>query len=161
MEIKINDLQFIEQQLRRKPRGVIELSTRCKTSHPQVIKTKPIFNKEIFPTLYYLVCSNMIDKVSKLEAQSYIKELQEKIDSNQDFKDRFLVAQENYKRERNTLVENPSQLNESQKEALKSGIGGVAKFDKIKCLHCHLAHYLATGFNVVGEEVANKVGSTC
>ncbi|TET54461.1 MAG: DUF501 domain-containing protein, partial [Actinobacteria bacterium] len=109
----------------------------------------------------YLVCSNMIDKVSKLEAQSYIKELQEKIDSNQDFKDRFLVAQENYKRERNALIKNPSQLNKSQKEALKSGIGGVAKLDKVKCLHCHLAHYLTTGFNVVGEEVAKIVGTTC
>lgn len=31
------------------------------------------------------------------------------------------------------------------------GIGGIINPSNIKCLHCHLAHYLATGSNVVGR----------
>lgn len=31
------------------------------------------------------------------------------------------------------------------------GVGGIVNPSNIKCMHCHLAHYLATGSNVVGR----------
>lgn len=31
------------------------------------------------------------------------------------------------------------------------GVGGIVNPANIKCMHCHLAHYLATGSNVVGR----------
>jgi len=157
------DLQFIEEQLGRKPRGVLEVSARCKSGHPSVIKTKPLLDKEIFPTLYYLVCGKLIKKVFKLESEGLIDKLEQKINNDKKFKALFLKAQEDYIKKRNKIAVN--QMKElcragSPNTPLpKTGIGGVGKLDKIKCLHAHLAHYLATGNNPVGEIVRARLDS--
>lgn len=161
------DIKFIEEQLGRRPRGIIEVSSHCKSGHPLVVKTKPLLvesgrwgvESEIFPTLYYLVCGSVIEQVSKLESESFLSKMQQKVDSDNNFRAALLKAQEEYRKERNALVDVP--LNKSQKEALQTGIGGVKKLDRIKCLHCHLAHYLAGRDNPVGEEVYKKIGTTC
>ena len=169
-----SDIKFIEQQLGREPRGVIEISARCRSGHPSVIKTKPILvggrqagvgkdvgrvrrtrRDEFFPTLYYLVCGKLIKEVFKLESEGFINKLQRKVDSDKEFRTRFLEAEEDYMKERNVLCRAGSP------NTPQVGIGGVRKLDKIKCLHAHLAHYLATDNNPVGEEVAKIVGSTC
>ena len=157
------DLQFIEQQLGRKPRGVIEISARCKSGHPCVIKTKPILadgrgpkaDKEIFPTLYYLVCRELIKEVFKLESGGLIEEIQHRVDSDKEFKARFLKAGKDYQNERSRLVE----ANDYSPLLMETGIAGVRKLDKIKCLHAQLAHYLATGNNPVGEIVRARLDS--
>lgn len=163
--ISKQDLQYIEQQLGRKPQGIIEVTVRSKNGKPLVIKTKPVLvrsrkskvrsEKEIFPTLYYLVSRSVIEQVAKLESESFLSQMQEKVNTDNNFKTALLKAQEEYRNERNSLVDLP--LSDSQKEALETGIGGVKDFTRIKCLHCHLAHYLATKNNPVGEEVSKYI----
>lgn len=161
VNISSTDLQFIKENLKREPRAVLEISARCDNGHPLVIKTKPVLGQEIFPTLYYLVCADMVAKVGRLEAQSFIIKMQEKVDSDKKFYNLFLLAQNKYRQQRYSEVENTGRLSESQKKSLQTGIGGVKDLGNIKCLHCHLAHYLATGLNVVGGEVAKIVGFSC
>ncbi len=151
MAISNIDIEFIKQQLGRSPRGVLEISVR-KNAKPIVIKTAPLINSQVFPTLYYLIDKELIEKVSTLESQSLLAKLQEKVDSDKIFRDKFLEAQKDYQKERNNLI-NLSQLSESQKEALDTGIGGVKDRGRIKCLHAHLAHHLATNNNPIGHIV--------
>ncbi len=156
MAISEEDLGLIKEQLGRDPRGAVEVVVVSKSKKPIVIKTNPLIDNEVFPTLYYLVNKPLIEKISSLESQSYLTKLQEKVENNDDFKEELLTAQNNYMDERNSLVAN-KKLSKSQKTALETGIGGVKDFSRIKCLHCHLAYYLATNNSPVGEQVYNKV----
>ena len=156
MAISKDDLEFIKEQLGRDPRGVVEIVVVSRNKKPLVIKTNPVIDDEVFPTLYYLVNKPLIEKVSRLESQGYLTKMQEKVDNDNDFKEELLTAQNKYIDERNSLVEN-KKFSENQKTALGTGIGGVKDLSRIKCLHSHLAYYLATGDGPVGEQVYNKV----
>jgi hypothetical protein len=36
------------------------------------------------------------------------------------------------------------------------GIGGIAQWDKVRCLHMQYAHWLAEGDNVIGERLEQE-----
>ncbi|RJQ32385.1 MAG: DUF501 domain-containing protein [Actinobacteria bacterium] len=142
MGVERKDL--VEQQLGRKPRGQYEIVAWCKTKppHPQVIKTNPLVEGKPFPTLYYLTCPFLVKEISRIENEGYISKLEEKISRDTEYKVRFLKAQAAYIKERGLL---------------SKGIAGVSNLERIKCLHAHYAHYLATGENPVGKQIEKLI----
>ena len=160
-----DDLGKITRQLGRPPRGVVWVAKRCLASHPQVITTYPIHmdkaEPKIFPTLYWLTCPALKGKVGSLETEGWINRLQQWIETNSTLADKWDKAHEQYARERVRLVP-PEEMALFRKEypaqakvLETTGVGGI-RGQGIKCLHTHLAHYLANMDDSVGK--LNPIG---
>lgn len=165
MTILEKDSKTIERQLGRVPRGVLRVVKYTKDGQPMVIMTDPIISRlskfevrisnfewEPFPTLYYLTDPKTVEMVSRLEDKGLIKKFENEIAENNVLRHDFLKAQEQYIKERKRLAgKKLNELEESKRLIInETGIGGVKDLTKIKCLHAHYAHYLATGKNPIG-----------
>ncbi len=162
--LRHEDLAKIARQLGRQPQGVADVVKRCLAGHPQVITNYPIRwcsgTPEIFPTLYWLTCPVLRRQVGALETEGWIERVQKRLASDVPLAEKLQAAHQAYADKRLQLVPGdemallarhyPGQL-----QALKeSGIGGI-RGEGIKCLHTHLADYLAdqTKLNPIGKLV--------
>lgn len=140
---------------------MISIERRCPVGHPQVIKVYPLIREddafEIFPTLFWLSCPNLIEQISRLEYEGIIKKLETLITEDHAFRERYHQNHRDYIRERWQLLsrEDKAFLKAHKlEEVLKQrGIGGIRDWNKVKCLHLQYAHYLARD-NVVGRWLA-------
>ncbi len=147
------DLNVIQGQLGREPRGVLAVERRCRFGYPQVIKVYPLLNGAgeacLFPTLFWLTCPALVEGLSQIEGQGCIKELEKRVAEDEELRHGY------YQDHRTYIAERWSALSELDRariekgelaEALrKRGIGGIADWDRVKCLHLHYAHHLARG----------------
>lgn len=157
------DNQVVISQLGREPRGVLGIAKRCAYGLPQVIVNRPIIMEvediSVFPTLFWLTCPYLRKIVGQLEARGEINEVQQRIASDPDF---AAKVEENHKEHaalRTSLIPDdvlkalaknyPNRL----EVVAETGVGGIRSREGVKCLHTHLADFLAHGANVIGEEV--------
>lgn len=112
-----------------------------------MIETHPLVEGEPFPTLYWLTCRRAIAAAGRLEADGRMREVNERLSSDADFRAAFDAANAEYVARRDALH-------------VLEGAGGVGggPSDRVKCLHAHLAHELACGTNPVGKWVLEQVG---
>ena len=163
MRISLNfkeDHLIIEKQIGRRPRGEFWVEKRCLKNSPVVILTYPVRGKELFPTLYYLTCPHLVKEVSQLEGSGLVRELQDRLASDEAFQKDFHDAQSHYRGKRFSLLvpEEESMIGQNKVRIIKeSGIAGAKNLTRIKCLHAHYAHFLALGRNPVGEIVQKKL----
>jgi len=157
-----DDLQRIEEQLGRRPRGVLSVERRCPAGHPQVIKVYPLIEKEPFPTLFWLTCPRIIQQISRLEHEGWIERLEELLQADPELRRRYHAGHRAYIRERwETLTERDRRWIEEQgllEVFQERGIGGLRDWDAVKCLHMHYAHHKARGENPIGEWVEKRFG---
>ena len=148
------DLQALEAQLGRPPRGVLAIERRCPAGHPQVIRVYPLIDGEPFPTLFWLTCPEIVKQISHLEHESWIRKLEERIARDPEFRRRYHEAHKAYIEERwRQLTERDRRRIEEQGLSdvfRKRGIGGLKSWDAVKCLHMHYAHFKARGQNPIG-----------
>lgn len=148
------DLQIITSQLGRVPAGTVKVAIRDIFNIPAVIEVTPIVRQKPFPTLYWLSHRDLSKKIDHLEASGLIKELEIRVEQDAQFKQRLHEAHQDYRDQRVSRLrelEEYQQLPPSFIESLEQkGIGGIADFNKIRCLHMHYAHHLVTGKNPVG-----------
>ncbi|MGI6566051.1 MAG: DUF501 domain-containing protein [Firmicutes bacterium] len=159
------ELEKIARQLGRTPQGVVDVAKYCLAGHPQVITSYPIRwrpdGPEIFPTLYWLTCPALRRHVGALETESWIERLQEMLDCGGQLAERWQAAHREYANKRLQLVPGDelaelSLYYPAQAEALReTGIGGI-RGRGIKCLHTHLADFLADSkrLNPIGSLAA-------
>jgi hypothetical protein len=102
-------------------------------SHPVLADGSP------FPTLYWLTCPILLKRVSKLESEGAMTDLNERLGGDADLKARLTTAIESYRarRDRHAVVDDKG-----------APPGGGP--DRVKCLHAHVAHQLTTSENPVG-----------
>jgi len=152
------DRGVVERQLGRPLRGTVMLASRCPHRVAQVIVTMPLLeNGTPFPTLYWLTCPLLRKEVSRLESGEYRHTLRRKIKENGAFAATLSLAESRYVAERERLAEKEGKLEEVREYLSgRDGIGGTVA-GGLKCLHAHLAHYLAGGNNPVGAEVAQRL----
>ncbi len=75
-----SDLDAVERQLGREPRGVIEIAYRCPNGEPAVVKTTPrLPDGTPFPTLYYLTHPALTAAASRLESSGLMREMTERL----------------------------------------------------------------------------------
>ena len=162
----MRDEEVVQVQLGRKPRGFLQVASRCPAGRPETIVTCPIvparpgLNRpfEPFPTVFWLTCPGAIRAVSGLESEGWIAKLEACLARDPQLQKEYEEAARSYAAFRRTL------LTEDQLKWIKtfhpswydiiceSGIGGIPQGNKgLKCLHAHYAHYLATGINPVGR----------
>jgi hypothetical protein len=158
--VLLADKRIIGCQLGRQPRGLVGIARRCVYGYPQVAIVYPIINGKPFPTLYWLTCPFLQQKVAALEAKGIIGYLEQKIATDQKLAQQQALAHRAYMKERNSLLsQDDLEYLESHNmllPLLERGIGGIADFSKIKCLHLHVAHALAR-HNPIGMIVLDEL----
>ncbi|NLL47809.1 MAG: DUF501 domain-containing protein [Firmicutes bacterium] len=135
---------------------------RCGYGYPQVIVTRPVSatysNLEVFPTLYWLTCPYLCKELALLEAEGLIAHFEERIQTDPEFADQVEKNHEQYATRRLSLI--PTVVRENIKEEYperyrvlaETGVGGIRSLEGVKCLHTHVADYLAHGENPIGAE---------
>jgi len=153
------DRLLVERQLGRPLRGEVAVASRCTHGRVQVIASSPLLEDGTpFPTLFWLTCPLLQRAVSRLEGGGFREELRRRLESEADFAAALRRAEEDYREARSAWAR---RLGVAEKvEALygdREGIGGTVA-GGLKCLHAHLAHYLAGGANPVGAEIYAELG---
>ncbi|MCD9153781.1 DUF501 domain-containing protein [Aeromicrobium duanguangcaii] len=145
------DIEAITEQLGRPPRGMIEVSSRCPSGHPNGVKTEPrLPDGTPFPTLYYLTCPRLTGAIGTLEASGLMAEMTERLKHEPELAAAYRAAHESYLVEREAI----GHVDEID------GISAGGMPDRVKCLHVLVAHSLAKGpgVNPLGDEAVRLLG---
>ncbi|OBF90746.1 hypothetical protein A5790_16125 [Mycobacterium sp. 852002-51152_SCH6134967] len=137
------DLDAVERQLGRAPRGVLQIAYRCPNGEPGVVKTAPkLPDGTPFPTLYYLTHPVLTAAASRLESSGMMREMTARLQIDADLARAYRKAHESYLAERDAI------------EPLGTTFSGGGMPDRVKCLHVLIAHSLAKGpgVNPFGDE---------
>lgn len=136
----MDDRDRVEQLLGRPPRGDFEVVVRDELGDPVVVRNDPFLHDGTpMPTRYYLVGSELVRAVSRVEAAGGVDEVEAELDD-----DEIAAIHERYAAERDRAVPDghvgprPS-----------GGVGGTRI--GVKCLHAHVANELATGDDAIGR----------
>ncbi|MGA6165192.1 DUF501 domain-containing protein [Amycolatopsis magusensis] len=141
--VTAQDEAVIAEQLGRPPRALRAVAARCPGGHPSVVQTSPkLENGTPFPTLYYLTCPRLSSMVGRLEASGLMKEMTERLATDEELAAAYLRAHRSYLAQRDAI------------EPLGHEVTAGGMPGRVKCLHVHLAHTLACGpgVNPFGDE---------
>lgn len=139
------DLDAVERQLGRRPRGVAEVAHRCPCGEPDVLRTEPrLPDGTPFPTTYYATCPRLTGAVSTLETAGVMKEMTERLARDAELAAAYARAHEHYLAQRAELGDVPE----------IEGISAGGMPTRVKCLHVLVGHSLAAGpgVNPLGDE---------
>jgi len=143
MSVAQADRDAVAAQLGRPPRAIRAVACRCPSGHPAVIQTSPRLDDGTpFPTLYYLTCPRLTSLTSRLEASGLMKEMTERLASDEELAAVYLATHRSYLAERDAI------------ESLGTDVSAGGMPGRVKCLHVHVAHALAAGpgVNPFGDE---------
>lgn len=128
------DLNIIQEQLGRAPRGVLEISYRTPDGQPAVVKTAPELDDGTpFPTLYYLTDRRLTAEASRLEGAQVMKWMEARLAEDEGLQEDYRRAHEYFLAKRNEI------------EDLGTDFSGGGMPDRVKCLHVLIAYALAEG----------------
>jgi hypothetical protein len=151
-----SDVEAIEQQLGRTPRGIAAIGHRCPCGLPDVVTTEPrLPNGTPFPTTYYLTCPRAVSRIGTLEGSGLMKEMEARLGSDPELAAAYRAAHEAYLADRDE-VGRAAGMSVPEIEGISAG--GMP--DRVKCLHVLAAHALAAGpgVNPLGDEVLAELG---
>ncbi len=158
--VSLEDKRIITHQLGRSPRGVVGIAKRCAYGFPQVVIVHPLLEGKPFPTMYWLTCPFLFRAIASLEAGGMIRRIEEAIRRDSDLASRLVHAHRSYIEQRQRLLSREDLVYLEGKGILPAlmerGIGGIADFSRIKCLHLHAAHALASD-NPIGRIVLESL----
>ncbi|OFQ96761.1 DUF501 domain-containing protein [Alloscardovia sp. HMSC034E08] len=149
------DMQAVEQQLGRYPRGMIAVGARCVCGLPLTTVTRPLVDGKIpFPTTFYLSHPGAVKAISHVEAAGRLTELTEQLKTDEELAAGYARAHEAFLAVRTALAES---LGDSQEHIDGISAGGMP--ERVKCLHAILAQTLAMGpgVNPVGDLVMKEI----
>ncbi len=160
---------IIEQQLGRKPRGIVDIAYATKSGLPVVLRMRSLVDDQPFPTLYWLCSKDLYRAIARLETEGWVKRLEDELAENSEFRQAYLDNHRQY------VAQRWQYMNDEDRQRIeqlgftslfdKYGIGGISQWDKIRCLHMQFAHYLAqcqsddqSEKNVVGARLEREFG---
>jgi hypothetical protein len=139
-----DDLAAVAAQLGRPPRASREVAHRCSCGLPDVVTTSPRLDDGTpFPTLFYLTCPRAASAIGRIEASGAMRQMTERLASDEDLTARYRAAYDDYLARRNAI------------EPLDTTVAAGGMPTRVKCLHVLVAHALAVGpgVNPFGDEV--------
>ncbi|CBV41231.2 DUF501 domain-containing protein [Halomonas elongata] len=147
-------LAIITEQLGRPPRGIEALAATDGEGTPLVLRMAPIVDGAPFPTLYWLCSERLKAELSRIEAAGVIKHLEARLREEPAFLHAYHRSHADYVEARWRYM-SAAQRDEVQRLGYESvlrerGIGGIANWDQVRCLHTQYAHHLC-GDNVIGR----------
>jgi hypothetical protein len=141
------DHDLVTRLLGREPAGDFEIVVRRRSGEPVVIANAPLLRDGTpMPTRYWLIDPQLRDAVSTLESTGGVRAAEASVDPEE-----LADAHRRYAAERDALL---SPTHGGPRPS--GGVGGTRQ--GVKCLHAHLAWWLAGGEDPVGEWVADELG---
>ena len=145
-----SDLESLQEQLGREPRGVVGIAARCKCGAPLVVVTRPrLADGTPFPTTFYLPSPALTRACCVLEAEGVLEQFNLRLQTDETFAESYRAAHEDYLRRRARLGVVPE----------IDGISAGGLPSRVKCLHAAVGHSLAagSGVNLVGDEALQMI----
>jgi uncharacterized protein len=141
-----NDIEAVAALLGRRPAGAFSVVRRRRDGSPVVIENAPFLSDGTpMPTRYWLVDAELAAAVSRLESAGGVRRAEAEVDAVA-----LAAAHRAYAADRDALVA-PSHRGPRP----AGGVGGTRV--GVKCLHAHLAWWLAGGPDPVGDWVAGQL----
>ncbi|HHR86184.1 MAG TPA: DUF501 domain-containing protein [Candidatus Acetothermia bacterium] len=158
--VSLEDKRTIASQIGRNARGVIGIPRRCAYGYPQVVTVYPLLERKPFPTMYWLTCPFLFRTIASLEAGGMIGRLEQEIAANPELAKQVVRAHHSYIEQRRRLL-SPDDLAYLEERRMlpaltQRGIGGIADYSRIKCLHLHVAQALVDE-NPIGRIVLESL----
>ena len=139
------ELVTIETLVGRPLNGRCAVVGRRRDGRPVVIENEPhLRDGTPMPTLYWLIDTELHEAVSRLEGEGGVHRYEQLVDPED-----LARAHDDYRRRREAATVRRDAIQAS------GGVGGTRK--GVKCLHAHLANYLAGHDDPVGQLVAGEV----
>ncbi|MBO9523046.1 MAG: DUF501 domain-containing protein [Nocardioidaceae bacterium] len=146
-----SDEQAIEAQLGRPPRAIHAIGHRCPCGNPDVVTTEPrLPDGTPFPTTFYLTCPRAASLIGTLEASGLMKEMSDRLASDESLAAAYRQAHEAYLAAREAI----GHVDEIE------GVSAGGMPARVKCLHVLAGQALAQGrgVNPLGDEVLDLLG---
>ena len=140
-----DDQQLVETLVGRPLGGRFAVVVRARDGRPVVIENEPhLRDGTPMPTLYWLVDPEIHSAVSRLESDGGVHRFEALVDPIE-----LQRAHDDYARRRDAATLRRDLV------APSGGVGGTRT--GVKCLHAHLANYLVSASDPVGQLVATSV----
>jgi hypothetical protein len=147
-------LSHVTALLGREPRGLEAIAVVADDGSPMVIRVASLVDDTPFPTLFWLIDPGLSYRIDRAEAGGLIKRLQRRIDGDPQLQRQMREDHSAHIALRDSYMSNAVQ---QRMELLgfgevlsHKGIGGIADFTRIRCLHTWYAAHLVVP-NTVGE----------
>lgn len=141
------DAELVAELLGRAPSGRFSVAVRRLDGTPAVIENAPLLDDgRPMPTRYWLVDLQLRVAVSTLESAGGVRRAEEEVDELL-----LCLAHERYAAERDARL-----AVDHEGPRPSGGVGGTRR--GVKCLHAHLAWFMAGGDDPVGRWVAENLG---
>lgn len=139
--------------LGRPPRGLRDVAVWSAAAEPVVIRVSSLVDDRPFPTLFWLVDPDLCYRIDQLEASGLIMQFQQCIDSDCSLQERMRADHRAYIALRASYLR-PDERGRLQALGMAAalderGIGGIANFTRIRCLHTWYGAHLVVP-NTVG-----------
>lgn len=140
----------LSEQLGRPARGGPAVVNRCGHGLPVVVRVDPrLEDGTPFPTTFWLACPLARSAVGRLEADHEMVGLNGRLAAEPELQADYVATAERFVAFRDRLGEPEPPL------AGAPTAGGMPR--RVKCLHVHVAHHLATGDNPIGAVATDLV----
>jgi hypothetical protein len=151
----MDDERLVARQLGRPPRGRWRVAARCSFGHPSVVLTAPSLDDgSPFPTLFYLTCPHLVRLVADLESAGGIETWRSALGGDPVLARRLSAADAAYRAARAAEAGGTDPVP-------GAGIAGQRDPAATKCLHAHVAAYLAGLDDPIGEGVIGSLVREC
>lgn len=149
------DIDAVERQLGRPPRGLRGVAHRCPCGLPDVVETAPrLEDGTPFPTLYYLTCPRANSALGTLEGSGLMREMQDRLAEDPELAAAYQAAHDDYVARRDKAAEEEGMAPLPRD---MQSTGGMPH--RVKCLHALVAHELAVpGSNPFGRQALDALG---
>lgn len=144
--MRADDLDAIERQIGRTPRGVVDVASRCPCGEPCVVTTSPRLDDGTpFPTTYYVTCPRLASAIGTIEGSGRMRTMEQRLAADETLRLQYEAAHERYLAERDELGH----------VAEIDGVSAGGMPIRVKCLHVLVGQALASGagVNPFGDEV--------
>ncbi len=162
MAISEQQLQLIEQQLGRKPRGLVDIAWQNDKGIPAVLQMRSLVDDQPFPTLYWLSSKDLYQAIAEIETGGEVKRIEQQIESDSELRSAHLADQQRYVDLRWQMMAESDRQRIAElgfSELFDSyGIGGIRHWEKVRCLHMQYAYHLAVGGTAIGRLLDARYG---
>lgn len=145
---------YIRECLGREPRGLRAVAVRSVQDLPMVIRVASLVDGRPFPTLFWLVDPTLALRIDREEAGGTIARLQARVDDSEALRASMTIEHQRHIALRESYISDVERAELNARglwPALSErGIGGIADFTRIRCLHTWYAAHLVES-NTIGK----------
>ena len=138
----------------REPRGLEDVCVLSETGGPVVIRVSSLVDDKPFPTLFWLVDPDINYRIERAEAGGVIALLQSRADADPSLQAAMRSDHAAHIRLRDGFMHDELRARLAQlgfdDVLAHTGIGGIADFSRIRCLHTWFAAHLVVP-NTIGR----------